>query len=298
MNLLKDKRLKEQRFCKVFFATLLIISNIHFSNAQSVDQILQVFKKSSHTFQNTTLPYSIAYPVNYDPNITYPVVLCLHGAGERGTENDKPIRKHSMATTWAKYSNQLKNPCIVIVPQCPKAKKWNYVDWGKGSFNIDEIEVGNELLTAIDLLDSLIDELNIDKNRQYVTGLSMGGYGTWDVVTRYPNRFAAAVPMSGAGDPSKITNLKNTPIWNFHNTQDQIVPVEGSRKMIDAMKKAGLKVIETPDMSDKALDKQLKKNVKYLYTETEEGNHGPWEPWYENPKLHEWMFSQTKNDDI
>jgi predicted peptidase len=94
----------------------------------------------------------------------------------------------------------------------------------------------------------------------------MGGYGTWDIITRYPDRFAAAAPMSGVGDPSKVTLFKNVPIWNFHNTNDKIVPVSGSHEMLAAMKNSGFKVVETLGMSNKKINKKIqKKSHSYLY---------------------------------
>lgn len=262
--------------------------------AQANTELMQLFKRRTHTFEQTTLPYRIFIPDNYNSSQSYPLILCLHGAGERGNDNERHIWKHDLALSWAKPEVQKSNPCFVVAPQCPKKLKWNYVDWHKGTFSIDTVEPGNELLTVVNLLDSLLKEFNIDIKRQYVTGLSMGGYGTWDIITRYPERFAAAVPMSGAGDFSKVASLKNVPIWVFHNTHDKIVPVSGSRDMVQAMNKAGLSVLETINISDKSLNKSIKKGVKYLYTESPTGNHGPWEPWYGNAMLHKWVFLQTK----
>lgn len=109
------------------------------------------------------------------------------------------------------------------------------MDFGKGTYSMDTLAVGMELITALNLLDSVLNTYSIDKNRQYITGLSMGGYGTWDSISRYPDRFAAAVPMSGAGDPDKASLFASLPIWVFHNTNDRIVPVSGSRDMVRAM---------------------------------------------------------------
>ncbi len=221
-------------------------------------------------------------------------MLCLHGAGERGSDNERHIWKHDLATSWAMDESQNKWPCFVVAPQCPQKQKWNYVDWHKGAYSMDTVPAGNELLTVLNLLDSLLKEFNIDTNRQYVSGLSMGGYGTWDIITRYPERFAAAIPMSGAGDQSKVTLCKNLPIWIFHNTNDKIVPVSGSREMVQAMKQDDIQVIETMNLNEKKLDKIIKKGAMHLYTESSEGNHGPWEPWFNDPLLHKWVFSQSK----
>ncbi len=277
---------------KIFFFLCLSCSVL--IQAQNESSIAQKFEKRLHSFKETTLPYRIFVPEDYDPSKSYPLLLCLHGAGERGIDNEIPISKHDLAISWANPNLQKKHPSIIVAPQCPKKKKWSYVDWGQGSFNIDTIPVGKEMLTVINLLDTLLNEFNIDENRQYVTGLSMGGYATWDIITRYPDRFAAAIPMSGAGDPLKATLFKNLPIWNFHNTNDLIVPVNGSKDMVMSMKNAGIKVVETQGMSEKKLNKQFQKKPIHLFTESPEGNHGPWEPWYNNSKLHNWVFLQSK----
>jgi len=278
---------------KIVKILILFIIQATFVNAQTNKTLVDEFEAGSHTFQGVTLPYRIFTPKNYEPNKSYPIVLCLHGAGERGTDNVKNVIKHDLGVSWAKEEVQSKYPCFILVPQCPEKMKWNYVNFGQGSFSIDSLSVGKELLTTIDLLDSLIQKYNINEKRQYVTGLSMGGYGTWDLITRYPNRFAAAVPMSGAGDPTKVKLFKNLPIWFFHNTNDKIVPVTGSRDMLQGMKAQSLKVFETQGKSLKEITKKIKKSTR-IYTEASQGNHGPWEIWFNDPNLHNWLFSQTK----
>jgi len=276
----------------------ILICFVNFVFAQSVDTLGLKFISNTHTFQNNTLSYRLYIPQNYNESKSYPILLCLHGAGERGSDNDIHIVRHSLATAWAEPEIQKKNPTFILAPQCPKKKKWSYTDWNKGSLNIDTLAIGKEMRVVVNLLDALLNEFNIDKNRQYVTGLSMGGYGTWDIITRYPNRFAAAVPMSGAGDPSKVHLYKNLPIWNFHNTNDKIVPVEGSREIFQAMKKSKFKVLETLGISEKKINRKLRKKPIHIYTENPEGNHGPWEPWYNYSKLHNWLFSQVKEKRI
>lgn len=279
---------------QIIILTLFLLSFCMLIQAQSDDTVVHKFEIRSHTFQNTALPYRIFIPENYDSSKSYPVLLCLHGAGERGSENEIQISKHTLATAWAKPEVQQKHPSIIVAPQCPKKRKWSYTDFGGGSYNIDSVAIGKEMLTVVNLLDTVLEEFNIDVNRQYVTGISMGGYGTWDIISRYPERFAAAAPMSGAGDPSKVTLFKNLPIWNFHNENDKIVPVSGSHEMLAAMKKNGLKVVETQGMSNKKIKKKIHKRAMHIYTENPEGNHGPWEQWCGSTNLHNWMFLQSK----
>lgn len=280
----------------ILFSSLAILFSgiCTFANAQSVEDIAQKFKKRTHTFEQTTLPYRLFIPENYNPQKSYPIMLCLHGAGERDSINDDYyIVKHNLAVSWANNEIQSKNPCFIVAPRCPKTQKWNYVNFKYGTCNIDTIPIGKELLAVVNLMDNLLGEFNIDINRQYVTGLSMGGYGTWDIIARYPERFAAAVPMSGAGDTSKVVLFKNLSIWFFHNTNDQIVPVSGSRDMLKTMNNSGIKVVETMGMKNRKLGRKIKNGATHLYTESPEGNHGPWEPWYGDPYLHQWVFSKS-----
>lgn len=272
---------------------LLCMNNI--GVAQSVDEIVKKFNKRSYSYQNTTLPYRIFIPENYDSSQSYPLMLCLHGAGERGTDNELHIKFHGMATSWADPSAQSKHPCFVVAPQCPENNQWVDTDWTEGTYSIDDVPESNELQAVMNLLDKLINEFNIDRNRIYITGLSMGGYGTWDAIARHPERFAAAVPMSGAGDTSKVDRIKNIPVWDFHGAKDNIVPVSGSRDMLDAMNKLGLQVIETKGMSESDLDYHLNNGAKHLYTEYPQGYHAVWQESYDMPGLHEWVFSQSKN---
>lgn len=261
---------------------------------QPIEEIMEKFEVRSHTFENTTLPYRLFIPENYDPAQSYPLMLSLHGEGERGTDNVNQIKMHSLATVWVKEANQSQQPCFVLAPQCSENQQWVDTELQAGTYDIDSVPVSNELLTVINLLDNILEEFNIDRNRQYVAGLSMGGYSVWDIITRYPDRFAAAIPMSGAGDPSKTDLFGNTPIWCFHNSQDDIVPVEGSIEMVEAMENAGIGVVRTTTVPPIFLDNYIKNGAQYLYTESEDGNHGPWDAWFCDPNLHLWVFMQSK----
>jgi predicted esterase len=236
------------------------------------------------TDKGTTLPYRLFIPANYSPSQKYPLVLALHGAGERGTNNTSQIMKGEMATSWADPVNQAKYPCFVVAPQCPTNEYW-----------------GNDPIVAadIDLMDSLIREFTIDTNRLYITGLSMGGFGTWDMITRFPNRFAAAIPMSGGGNPALVPNIANTPIWNFHGAQDPTVPVGYSRDMIEALKGIGRTVVYThchnndcSGLPDSTIAMYVKSHADLFYTEYQYGEHGIWDESYDYPLLFPWVFDK------
>lgn len=250
---------------------LIIISTV--MKAQTEPNITNQFEKKSFTHETTTINYRFFIPRNLTAQEKYPLVLTLHGSGERGSDNEKQIAVHGLAATWADSAAQVKHPCFVVSPQCPENNRWVDAQWKNSTVNQDTVPISNELETVIKLIDKIVEEYPIDTDRIYITGLSMGGFGTWDLITRFPNKFAAAIPMSGAGDPSKADLIKHMPVWVFHGEVDTAVPVEGSRKMVEALRKVGGDVI---------------------YTELPNMGHVIWKENYENPLLIDWLFSKIK----
>ncbi|HMB91704.1 MAG TPA: alpha/beta hydrolase-fold protein, partial [Rhodothermales bacterium] len=133
--------------------------------------IVDQFEIRSYTLDGFTLPYRLFVPENYDPEVAYPLVLALHGAGERGTDNERHIRPHRLATSWADPANQAENPAFVVAPQVPPNERWS------AEQPVDQSDFTNEELATLAILDSPAVEFNIDPNRVYITGLSMGGHG-------------------------------------------------------------------------------------------------------------------------
>ena len=180
--------------------------------------------QTAKTFNDPVkLNYLLYLPADYDPNRKqgYPAILFLHGAGERGDSVEA-------LTQWGppKIAENHGLPFIVISPQCPKGHWWTSMMY----------QVKN-------LLDYSIKTYNIDTTRIYLTGLSMGGYGTFEFSMVYPDYFAAVAPMCGGGTPSMLNFIKKyPPIWVFHGDADKIVPVESSKIMVDALKKKGFDV--------------------------------------------------------
>ncbi|MBN1481158.1 T9SS type A sorting domain-containing protein [candidate division KSB1 bacterium] len=259
------------------------------------------FEKRQHSYAGTTLPYRLCPPDFYDPGKVYPLVLCLHGAGERGTDNQIHIDVHRMATSWADSANQKKYPCFVVAPQCPENNRWADADWSPGFHRIAQVPVSNEVLTVLDLIDSLITEFSVDTNRLYITGLSMGGQGTWDMLARYPTKFAAAVPMSGGGDSTRALHMKHIPIWVFHGEKDTTVPVSASRQMVQAMENQHLTAIYThcragdcTGLSDDEIAAAIAADARLLYTEWQNAGHVMWAESYDFPYLFPWVFAQNK----
>ena len=272
----------------------LLISSIGLSQDES---IMKQFEYRTHTFDTTSIPYRFFAP-SQKGNEKYPLIIALHGAGERGNDNEAQIKYHKLATIWAEPANQAKHPCFVVAPQCPKNNRWVDTDWNQNTFDFKSTPISNELAAVNDLIEEIIQKYPIDKNRIYVTGLSMGGFGTWYMLIKYPKRFAAAIPMSGAGDPKMACEISHIPIWSFHGDVDKAVPVEGSRLMIKALGKCGDKalLIPNPNSSDVLGSKELTNkimNSNLIYTEYKGKGHVIWKESYENPLVREWLFSKS-----
>lgn len=228
-----------------------------------------------HVFQNDkgeNLNYRLMIPQGYDPQGSekYPLVLFLHGAGERGTDNTKPLVHGTKE--FAKPENRTKYPAFVLVPQCPDGKRWVEVDWTLDSHN-QLPEDSDTVKLVLQLITKLQKDYRIDQHRQYVTGLSMGGYGTWDLITRHPEMWAAAAPVCAGGDEATAGKIAKLPVWAFHGDKDTVVKPHRSRNMIEAIKKAG---------------------GEPRYTEYPGVGHNSWDAAYADPKLLEWMFAQKR----
>lgn len=214
------------------------------------------------------LQYRLLKPLAYDPTATYPLVIFLHGAGERGDDNAAQL-KHGMKE-FCSPKRREDLPCYVLAPQCPDDQQWTEVDWTLPTM-LQPKEASNSLKLVLALVDEMIGNAAIDTKRIYITGLSMGGYGTWDAIARRPNFFAAAVPICGGADTTTASKISHMPIWCFHGAKDNVVTVDLSRKMMDALKQDG----GTPK-----------------YTEYPEAKHDSWTTTYENADMHKWMFAQ------
>lgn len=238
-----------------------------------------------------SLTYYLYLPPHYNPQQKYPLVLLLHGGGERSSprntpeQNEQALMRNQYVQVWstqysAPYNPEIQQrwPSFVVVPQLGPSQGWVNADVRKGSYLLTTQPSTNLLLTK-ELLDSLQREYtSIDANRLYITGISLGAYAIWDAIERWPNYFAAAAPVAGAGDPSKASRLIHLPIWAFHGSKDASVPVAGSRNMIKAIRAAG---------------------GQPRYTEIAGAGHGIWGYVYSLNASHidgfyPWLFSQRK----
>jgi len=218
------------------------------ANAQSERQTVNNFEKEIKL--TLTANYLLYLPKDYNESDNdFPLVLFLHGSGERGTDIEK-VKIHGLPKL---ISEGKEFPFIVVSPQCPDDIFWN-VD------------------VLIALLDKIESTYRVDKNKIYVTGLSMGGHATWELALRQPNRFAAIAPVCGWADTSKANTIFHTPIWVFHGAKDNVVPVNAAEDMVKALKNYGSNVNLT------------------IYLEA---NHDSWTETYNNEELYKWFLEQS-----
>lgn len=202
-----------------------------------------------------------------------PVVLFLHGAGERGNDGEKPLNVGFCGHYFERGYRET-YPAVIVAPQCPDGKRWVETDWDKGSYDADTVGESDTLKLVDLLLDALKEELNYDETRVYVTGISMGGYGTWNILTHHPDRFAAALPICGGADPTKTDRFGKIPIRTYHADDDWVVPPVSTRETVEALQAV---------------------HADVTYIEYHNGlGHGCWDAAYGDPESIRWLFSQHK----
>lgn len=203
--------------------------------------------------KDLSIKYLLYLPKGYgEKEKKWPLMMFLHGAGERGSNLNK-VKVHGPPKI-VEAGKDL--PFIIVSPQCPKDDWWTERD--------DEL---------IHLLDDIQKRYDVDAERVYLTGLSMGGYGTWTLASTYPERFAAIVPICGGGKRFFGWRLKDVPVWAFHGGKDSVVPLSESEEMIQAVKRGG-------------------GNAKL--TIYPEANHDSWTKTYDNPELYKWLLEHRK----
>ncbi len=221
-------------------------------------QVPQQFE--SEVTRHLRVQYLLFLPLQYParPRKRWPLILFLHGAGERGTD----LSKVSIHGPPKLVQNQPDFPFVVVSPQCPNGQHWS-----------------NDLLLA--LLDDVVQRYRIDQHRLYLTGLSMGGYGAWRLALARPERFAALAPLCGGGEVLPIflasverrRALRTLGIWAFHGAKDPVVPLSESERMVEALRKVGAQ----PKLT--------------VYPES---GHDCWTETYENPALYQWFLEHRR----
>jgi predicted peptidase len=240
-------------------------------------QSYEVYLKKQFVHGSDTLNYRIMYPEKMEEGKTYPLILFLHGAGERGIDNESQLINGG--DLFIQDSVRANFPAIVIFPQCSKDDYWANVtvDRSTHPLGLDfhpENGPTKHLQMVMSLLDGELDKEYIKKSQVYVMGLSMGGMGTFEILSRKPDTFAGAIAICGAGVPENVeTFAKNTPMWIFHGAQDNVVAPAQSIEMVSALLNAG------------AFPK---------FTLYDHANHGSWNPAFAEPELLDWLFSNEK----
>jgi len=198
------------------------------------------------------MQYLLYLPEDYDQQDAWPLMLFLHGAGERG-DDLQMVKKHGPPKL---IEAGRPFPFIVISPQCPRDRRWNAFELAR-------------------LLDEIVEKYKVDEQRVYVTGLSMGGFGTWALAAYQPGRFAAIAPVCGGGDPTLVRLYDPVPAWVFHGAKDSVVPIERSEEMVEAFKKRGTEV---------------------KFTIYPEAAHDSWTETYANDQMYDWLLEHKRRD--
>jgi predicted peptidase len=225
-----------------------------------------------HASDGGRLPYRLLKPpgcsMSAPQGPDYPLVVFLHGAGERGDDNQRQL-VHGM-NEFASDPIRKNFPSFVVAPQCPEDQQWVDTPWSADSHRM-AVEPTPVLRWTLELIQHLTDRYPVDPHRIYLTGLSMGGFGVWEALARQPARFAAAVIVCGGGDPATATAIARTPVWVFHGDQDPAVQPQRSREMLRALQQAG----GSP-----------------RYTEYPNTGHDSWSPTFRDPQMYAWLFAQ------
>jgi len=204
------------------------------------------FEKATFSASNgCELPYRLYIPIDYDASYAYPVLLMLHGMGEIGTDNNSHIKSPGLQAAFMDLDHEIYR-CIIVAPQCPYDRWCGY---NLGGYSIDDTPITEPMEAVVELLDYIDTNYSTHPGRKYVMGGSMGGFGTWDIITRYHDKFAAAVPFCGGGDSAYAEELKDVYIHIYHDIEDDTIPVIAARRMYKAIKAIGGERIEYTETS-------------------------------------------------
>ncbi|HVW97649.1 MAG TPA: prolyl oligopeptidase family serine peptidase [Mucilaginibacter sp.] len=245
----------------------------------SMAQDKSLFDRGTFISKGDTLPYRILFPKNFDPQKKYPLIMVLHGAGERGNDNKAQLAYGT--NTFLKDTIREKYAAFVVYPQCP-ANGW----WANNKFEQDSVTHKTLFIFQADappteamksllgLVDELLDKPYIDKHRVYVGGLSMGGMGTYEIIARKPKVFAAAFAICGGDNTLNAKKYaKKVPLWIFHGAKDSVVPFSHSESMVTAIRDAG---------------------GDPKFTVYPNDDHNSWDDAFREPLLIPWLFSHRK----
>lgn len=254
---------------------LLLVFTVLIVSAQISNAQVSRFNAQQYVDEEgDTLNYRVAIP-DFSGSQSYPLLIFLHGGGERGNDNVAQLKwgvQNFVTDEWMKTYK-----AIVLAPQVPEdGSGWSNFD---GDFREtgEPLTLGDEpakpLKMAMEVVDQLIENFSVDESRIYITGMSMGGFGTWDALARWPERFAGAIPVCGGGAPSTAADFAEVPVWVTHGADDPTVPPVMSRQMVEALQGAG---------------------AQPGYTEYPGVGHFSWLQTYSDEYMMDWLFSQEK----
>jgi predicted peptidase len=255
----------------------LIIFFFLFYSLLGKGQYTEYLKKVFTDKSGHSLPYRLLPPVITEPNASYPLIVFLHGSGERGIENERQLIHGGKI--FADSLRRIQYPAYVLFPQCPKDTTWSSVmiDTSRYPLILSYDYNTNPawpMTATIELIQSIIQTYPINSKRIYISGLSMGGMGVFEFVYRYPHLFAAAVPICGGGNPSQYDKrVRSVPFKIYHGDADKAVDVEESRRMVKRLKEIGCIV---------------------NYTEYPGVGHNSWNNAFADPDFLQWMFQQRR----
>ena len=213
------------------------------------------------------LPYRLLLPQDYDPQKKYPIILYLHGAAARGSDNAEPLKWGP--ELFLDPALRGKHGFLLVVPQAPRDSGWTEWSWMGAPEETPALAMSLQLVT-----EALPRDYSIDAKRRYLTGVSMGGHAVWVTLVRHPGMFAAAVPVCAGGTPSLVTReTARTPVWAFHSDDDHLVPVQQARELVKAWRAHG---------------------GEAKYTEYTGLRHSSWKKAYADPAMFDWLLAQRR----
>ena len=240
------------------------------------DDIYEIVKYAGafKSSENVDLDYRIFVPLDYTPEKKYPLLLSMHGAGEEFI--DIPEKISSSMRVLCNLFNLKDSPiteAIIICPRCPQAtgEKWVNAEWSDGHFDMDKAETP-WIRAVIELVSFIETKYSIDTDRRYIGGLSMGAFATWYIISKYTELFAGAIAICGGADVNMAEKLRDFPIYTAHGALDDVVPVEGTRAMVKALRDAG--------------------STKVHYRELPDTDHIAWHAITKDPTAINWLFEQ------
>jgi predicted peptidase len=266
MSLAKVMSTTMQRIPSLVVALLVVLVSAPLTSVAKDDAILDGFV--AREYQSATgvkLPYRLFTPSSAKRDAELPLILYLHGSGGAGTDNRKQLSGGNTLGThvWIESDAQQRHPAFVLAPQIPETSTWQS----------SNDEPSPHVAALLELLDELRSELRVDARRIYIVGQSRGGFGVWDLISRYPDTFAAAVPLCGGGDTKQILSARDVAVWAFHGAKDDTVLVARSREMVEALRTV---------------------NSSVRYTEYPDVGHDVWTRAFAERDLPEWLFAQRR----